>query len=219
MLAVITSPRDMKRSHLILLLPFALIGCAVNSQAQEWTRFRGPNGSGVSKAKTIPTKISDGDINWKIELPGSGHSSPVVWGERIFLTTTGDKAGGISVVCVDAKDGRILWDQDFLLTPFTRHQFNSFASATPAVDADRLYVVWNEPEHLMLTALDHGGKKIWQRDFGPFVSQHGCGMSPLVYKGKVILANEQDDAKFVKGSTRSGTSFVVALDAQTGKTV
>jgi outer membrane protein assembly factor BamB len=187
--------------------------------AQEWTRFRGPNGTGISHAKTIPTKITDADINWKIELPGSGHSSPVLWGERIFLTTTGDKAGGISLLCMTAKDGKVIWKRDFALTPFARHEFNSFASSTPAVDADRIYVAWNEPEHFMLAALDHGGKTIWQRDFGPFVSQHGCGISPIVYDGKVILGNEQDDMKFVKEQTRSGTSFVVAVDAKTGKTV
>jgi outer membrane protein assembly factor BamB len=187
--------------------------------AQEWTRFRGPNGTGISHAKTIPTKITDADINWKIELPGTGHSSPVAWGERIFLTSTGDKAGGLSVLCVNAKDGKPVWKRDFALTPFARHQFNSFASSTPAVDAERVYVAWNEPEHFMLSALDHGGKTIWQRDFGPFVSQHGCGISPIVYQGKVILGNEQDDMKFVKEQTRSGTSFVVAVDAKTGKTV
>jgi outer membrane protein assembly factor BamB len=187
--------------------------------AQEWTRFRGPNGAGISQAKTVPTKISDADINWKIELPGTGHSSPVLWGEQIFVTTTGDNSGGLSVLCLSAKDGALQWRKDFPLTPFSRHKFNSFASATPAVDADRLYVVWNEPEHYMLVALDHKGKQIWERDFGPFVSQHGCGISPVVYKGKVILGNEQDDAKQVPKGTRSGDSFIVAVDARTGSTV
>ena len=189
------------------------------TNAQEWTRFRGPNGTGISPAKTIPTKITDADINWKIELPGSGHSSPVLWGERLFLTATGDKAGGISVLCFNGEDGKQMWKRDFALAPFARHQFNSFASSTPATDAERVYVAWNEPEHFMLAALDHAGKTIWQRDFGPFVSQHGCGISPIVHDGKVILGNEQDDMKFVKEQTRSGTSFVVAVDAKTGKTI
>ena len=186
---------------------------------QEWTRFRGPNGTGISHAQGIPTRITESDINWKIELPGSGHSSPVLWGERIFLTSTGDKSGGISVLCLNVKDGTTLWRKDFSLTPFSRHQFNSFASSTPAVDAGRVYVVWNEPDHYMVSALDHKGNVAWQRDFGPFVSQHGCGASPIVYKDKVILGNEQDDAKFVKESTRSGKSFVLALDSKTGKTL
>src|SRR5262249_3388271 len=112
-----------------------------------------------------------------------------------------------------------LWRKDFSLTPFARHEFNSFASSTPAVDSDRVYVVWNEPEHFQLSALDHAGKTVWRRDFGPFVSQHGCGISPVIYGDKIILGNEQDDAKFVKGSTRSGESFVVAVDKATGKTL
>src|SRR4026208_932721 len=138
-----------------VLMGVALVNCVNRAGSQEWARFRGPNGTGVSHAKGIPTKITDADINWKIELPGSGHSSPVVWGERIFLTTTGDKSGGISVLCLGATDGRLLWRRDFSLTPFARHEYNSFAASTPAVDHDHVYVVWNELEHFMLTALDH----------------------------------------------------------------
>jgi outer membrane protein assembly factor BamB len=200
-------------------ITIALTSCMLRGVAQEWSRFRGPNGTGISYVKTIPSKISDSDINWKVELPGTGHSSPVLWGERIFLTTTGDKSGGIFVLCLSVKDGRLLWRRDFPLTPFARHQFNSFAASTPAVDSERVYVVWNEPEHFKLAALDHDGKVAWQRDFGSFVSQHGCGISPIVFGNKVILGNEQDDEKFVKESTRSGKSFVVAVDTTLGKTL
>jgi outer membrane protein assembly factor BamB len=202
----------------ILMVVILAVG-ALDSRAQEWTRFRGPNGTGISHARTIPTKITDANVNWKVELPGVGHSSPVLWGERIFLTTTGDQAGGISVLALSAKDGQLLWHHDFALTPFPRHQYNSYASSTPAVDAERVYVAWNQPEHYFLTALDHDGKLVWQRDFGPFVSQHGCGISPMVYQGKVFLGNEQDDAKFVPGGTRTGTSFILAVDAKTGETL
>jgi outer membrane protein assembly factor BamB len=209
----------MKTSHFIAPLSLILIIGADQALAQEWTRFRGPNGTGVSYTKSIPTKVTERDIAWKIELPGTGHSSPVLWGEQIFLTTTGDKSGGISVLALSATTGDVIWKRDFSLTPFTRHDFNSFASATPAVDAERVYVVWNEPEHLMLTALSHKGTQVWQRDFGAFVSQHGCGRSPIICQGKVVLGNEQDDAKFVKGSTRSGKSSIIAVDARTGKTL
>ena len=197
----------------------ALTRFALRAEAQEWTRFRGPNGTGVSHAQTVPARITDADINWKVELPGTGHSSPVLWSDHIFLTSTGDKSGGISVLCLSAEDGKLTWRRDFPLTPFARHQFNSFASSTPAVDAERIYVVWNEPEHFFLTALDHLGKTIWQRDFGPFVSQHGCGISPIVYRDRVILGNFQDDQKFVKDSPHSGESFIVAVDPRTGKTL
>jgi outer membrane protein assembly factor BamB len=207
----------MKSITVTALVSVTLSAFASSAIAQEWTRFRGPNGTGISHAKTIPTQIRDADINWRVELPGSGHSSPVLWGDRLFLTSTGDKSGGISVLCLSASDGRLIWKRDFPLTPFARHQFNSFASSTAAVDAERVYVSWNEPEHYVLAALDHAGKTVWQRDFGPFVSQHGCGTSPIIYKDKVILGNFQDDQKYVKDSTRSGESFIVAVDAKTGK--
>src|SRR5437899_11332203 len=86
--------------------------------AQEWTRFRGPNGTGISDAKGIPSNIGDSCLSWKVELPGSGHSSPVLWGDKLFLTCTGDKSGGISVLCLNARDGKQEWKQDFELKPF-----------------------------------------------------------------------------------------------------
>src|SRR2546425_2253972 len=100
------------------VLAVALSLTAFPLGAQEWTRFRGPNGSGISHAKTVPTRIGDADLNWKSELPGSGHSSPVLWGELIFVTCTGDKSGGLSVLCLSAKDGKALWKRDFPLSPF-----------------------------------------------------------------------------------------------------
>lgn len=184
----------------------------------DWTRFRGPNGTGISQAKTVPAEITAADLNWKVELPGAGHSSPVVWGDRLFLTSTGD-TGGFSAFCLTVSDGRVLWKKDYPLTPFTKHKFNSFASASPAVTESAVYVVWNEPEHYFLAALDHEGKELWKRDFGPYVSQHACGVSPVVVDGKVILGGEQDGQKFVPGSTRDGESFIVAVDARTGADV
>lgn len=192
---------------------------ALDVAAQEWTRFRGPNGTGISYAKTIPTKITEADVNWKVELPGSGHSSPVLWGERLFLTCTGGKAGGISVVCLNAREGNVVWKRDFPLRPFSLTALSSHAASTAAVDAERVYAAWNEPEHYFLTALDHEGKTVWQRDFGTFVSQHGCGTSPIVWKDKVILGNFQEDMRLAGVGTDSGKSSIVAVDAKTGKTV
>jgi outer membrane protein assembly factor BamB len=209
----------MKSLLVLSLAVIALAGFALEAPAQEWTRFRGPNGTGISHAKTIPTNLAAGDINWKVELPGVGHSSPVLWGDRIFLTSTGDNAGGLNVLCLNAADGKQLWRHDFPLTPFTKHKFNSFASATPAVSDSAVYVVWNEPEHYFLTALDHNGAVLWQRDFGPYVSQHACGTSPIVVGDKVVLGGEQDSQKFVPGSERDGKSFIVAVDAKTGATI
>ena len=200
-------------------LSFAWVLITFTASAQEWTRFHGPNGTGVSHAKTIPTQVSDTDVNWRIELPGVGHSSPVLWGNKLFLTTCDSRSGGVRVLCHDALTGKQLWRHDFAQQPFTPHKFNNFAAASPAADGQHVYVIWNETEHFKLAALDHAGKVKWERDFGPFVSQHGCGISPIVHNGMVILGNEQDNAKNVKDSTRTGESFLVAVDAKSGSTV
>jgi outer membrane protein assembly factor BamB len=207
--------KNLKWPRLALLL----LAFVFPASAQEWTRFRGPNGTGISLAKSIPTHWMDDDFNWKVALPGSGHSSPVLWGGKIFLLSGDEKSGQRFALCLSTNDGRILWQRDFEFTPFQKHEHNSFASSTPAVDSERVYLVWNEPDHYRLTALDHNGKTVWQRDFGPFISQHGCGTSPIVFKDRVILANDQDDKQFVPGAKQSGESFIVAVDAKTGKTI
>lgn len=185
---------------LFLALHFAAL-------AEDWTRFRGPNGTGLSNAKNVPSAWSEKDFNWKASLPGSGHSSPVIWGDKIFLTSTLDNPAKILVLCLRVADGSIIWKREFPFVPFEKHKFNSFASATPAVDKDRVYLSWSMPAKYSLLALDHDGNSVWERDLGPFKSQHGCGTSPIVHGDKVILSNEQD-----------GQSFLLAVDSKTGET-
>src|SRR6266567_3564091 len=125
--------------HFSAAVVVAVFALALPLPAQEWARFHGPNGTGISEAKGIPTNIGDSCMAWKVELPGSGHSSPVLWGDKLFITCTGDNSGGISVLCLTAKDGKQEWKRDFDLTPFSKHKFNSFASSSPAVDPERIY--------------------------------------------------------------------------------
>ncbi|MDA1274331.1 MAG: PQQ-binding-like beta-propeller repeat protein [Verrucomicrobia bacterium] len=181
----------MKAPYFRLLLCVIAFHCTISFHAQEWTRFRGPNGSGLSDANTVPSKWTEADFNWKVELPGTGHSSPVIWGDRIFLTTTLENPAKIVVLCLRVGDGTLIWRHEFEFALFDKHQFNSFTSATPAVDAEYLYVPWSTPDRYTLRAFDHDGNTVWDRDLGPFKSQHGCGTSPVVVGDKVILGNDQ----------------------------
>jgi len=192
------------RKSLALLI---LLGATHNSSAQEWTRFRGPNGTGISQAKTIPTTWSEKDINWKVGLPGAGHSSPVLWGEKVFLASADDQTGEVFVLCVNAANGAVLWQKNFPFSKYRKHDYNSFASGSPAVDEHRVYACWSSPSRLALVALDHKGDRVWEKNLGAFASQHGSGTSPIVYQDKVVLADEQD-----------GESFLIAVDARTGET-
>lgn len=193
-------------------LVFVLLSGAFESSvaAQEWTRFRGPNGAGYAEAN-IPGEWSEKDYNWRAELPGIGHSCPVFWGDKIFLTSAFEDTCTRIVLCLDAADGKILWRREFTSTVHTKHKMNSYASCTPAVDAERVYVAWTAPEEYTLMALDHEGNDVWHRNLGPFVSQHSGGTSPIIYQDLVIIGNEQGD------EDKNGISFLAAFDRRTGE--
>jgi outer membrane protein assembly factor BamB len=194
------------------LLLVAAAGLTLSAPAQEWTRFRGPDGSGIGKAD-LPEQLIDSNIKWRCTLPGTGHSSPVIWGDRIFVTATPDGAGPAAqahriVVCVNAKDGKIVWQQPFSTGGYKKHADNSFASPSCTVDAERVYAWFAGPDGSQLVALSQkDGKTVWQRDLGTFESQHGPGASPIVENGTVFLQSSQD----------SPGSFIGAWEATTGK--
>jgi outer membrane protein assembly factor BamB len=174
--------------------------------AQEWPRFRGPNGAGVSRATSVPVEWTERDFNWRVKLPGVGHSSPVLWGEKIFLTAGDEENGARRLVCLDARDGRIVWSREHETSKHRKHQLNSFASSTPAVDANRIYLCWSTPDEVLVQAFAHDGTSGWRTNLGPFNAGHGFGVSPILIDDLVIVGNEHE-----------GESSLVALDNRTGK--
>lgn len=193
----------------LLLLSIGALSFLVRTtdlRAQEWTRFRGPNGAGVGVMKRPPVAWGEDDYKWKVSLPGVGHSSPVLWGKRLFVTSGDEENGTRHVLCLDTGDGQILWQRDFPAAHHGKHKLNSFASPTPTVDAERVYVAWGTPEELIVLALDHHGEQQWRVDLGPFKSGHGFGVSPVLHDGLLIVPNEQQ-----------GDSWLVALECGSGK--
>src|SRR5262249_54759533 len=160
-----------KRPAILPALAALWLTAAASASGQEWTRFRGPNGSGVNQATTVPVRWTEKDYNWKVELPGVGHSSPVLWGERIFVTSAEEKTGTRHVLCLHAADGRTLWSREFAGERHGKHADNSFASATPAVDERRLYVAWATPREFLVLAFDHAGKEVWRARPRPRISR------------------------------------------------
>jgi len=139
-------------------------------------------------------------------VPGNGNSSPIVWGDRIFLTTGYDSGRRLSVVALRRSDGMKLWETFAPegRTPYG-HYKNGHASATPATDGQRVYVSFGTRG---LLALDMNGKQVWYRDLGPMDAYHGTAGSPLLYKDRLILYQDQ-----------SRNSFIAAFDTRTGKTL
>ena len=206
------------RRALIRMFAIVLFGTVLGSfaSAQEWTRFRGPNGQGESETSTIPASWTDKDLNWKIELPGIGHSSPVLWGDKIFLLSADPKDATRYVLCINAADGKTIWRRDYPGVTHKLHVNSSYASVTPAVDAERVYVAWSDPDFTRLMALDHQGNEVWTINLGSWMSQHGFGCSPMLYDDLVVLNCSQEDSK-LPGLPLPKEAFIVAVEQSTGK--
>ncbi len=166
----------------ITILGVVLFGTITSAgdAPSRWTRFRGPNGNGLSTADTIPIAFTEKEFNWKVKLSGEGHSSPVIWNDKIFFTSIGGTPRLRRIVCLDTSDGHVRWtwtDTEFEEHP--QHQLNSFASSTPTVDGERVYVTWTSGHRLRAVALGHNGGELWQRDLGPYEEAWGSGASPI----------------------------------------
>lgn len=196
----------MRFSVAVLLLPSFFAVFYDSAAAQEWTRFRGPNGSGVSEAKTVPVEWDAKDINWRAELPGKGNSSPIVWGDHVYVTSAVDDPPTRYLLCLDAASGKLLWQREVPFTTYKKHKNNSFASNTPCADADHVYVLWQSKENSPLVAFTHDGEEVWRYDLGPYNHGQGGGTSPIVYGDQLIVCNDH-----------SRGSFLLALDRRTGQ--
>jgi outer membrane protein assembly factor BamB len=173
----------------LCLLPVALLSVLALTGA-DWTRFRGPNGTGIAADRDVPVEWTDRNILWKTALPGSGHSSPIVVKGKVYLLSATRKER--LLVCLDAAKGKLLWSKAVPGQVGMTHHKSSLASATPCSDGERVYCVFWDGNHVGLYAYGLDGKRLWERDLGPFRSQHGQGFSPIVYGGKVIVNNDQD---------------------------
>lgn len=183
------------------------------SAMNDWPWWRGPTRNGVAPGdKPVPTKFSDTEnVVWRVEVPGRGHSSPIVVGDRIFLATADERQQVQSVLAFDRKEGKQLWKTDVSQGgfPARNHPKNSEATATVACDGERLFITFFHHQTVQATALDLDGKQVWQTTVAPFNPkqyEYGYAPSPILYRGSVIIAHEFD-----------GPSGITALYRETGK--
>src|SRR5262249_31754016 len=158
--------------------------------------WRGPSGQGYSDDTKVPLTWSEkANVLWKTALPGSGHSTPIVWGDRLFLTAAKDKGNERYVVCVGAADGKVLWSQ--LASKGAGvdkiHNWNTYASSSCATDGKYVFAFFGTPG---LFCYDFEGKQIWKHSFGVFTSETGwgTGASPFVFENLVIMNCDNDGA-------------------------
>ena len=190
-------------------LILALISLFVDkASAENWPRFRGENGTGLSKQPGIPVAWEAGDYAWTIDLPGVGHSAPVIWEKTLFVTSATEGGAVRYLHCLDADSGQQRWQTSVTLGESKKHLKNSWASSTPATDGQRVYVMFADNSKLTISAWNFEGKQIWTKDLGSYESEHNLGVSPLVQDGLLIVSNDQ-----------VGPSSLLALNPETGETV
>lgn len=185
------------------------VGLAAGAAAADWTCWRGPDGLGVSPDTGFPESWSpDKGVVWKAELPGKGASSPVVSGRRVYLTAqTADK--GLHVLALDRSTGGTLWDREVARGAVHANNIHNMATPTAVTDGKRVWALFGTGD---LLCLDAGGKELWRRqlatDFVPYHANHGYGSSPMLRDGRLFIPY-----------MHQGPSFVLALDAATGRTL
>jgi outer membrane protein assembly factor BamB len=207
-----------------------LLSLPLSAFAENWPAWRGPRGDGTSLETEIPIRWnakSGENLLWKLDVPGVGHASPIVWGNRIFVVSCLEQTHDRVLICIDRQQGSVLWQQVVLRAPLeTKHNLNSYASSTPATDGELVYVTFLEVDgrtvpapnvsqprpvtvgRIAVAAYDFDGQRRWLVHPGAFISAHGFCSSPVLYEDLVIVNGDHD-----------GESYIVALDRKTGATV
>ncbi len=176
----------------------------------DWPGWRGPRGDGTSLETNLPVKWSGSDnITWKTPLPGLGHSSPIIWSDRIFLTTAIAETKDRVLLCLDRKTGKILWRQTVVNAPLEEKQpQNSYASSTPVTDGEKVYCAFLDGKDVVVAAYDFAGGQKWISKPGQFDSQWGFCHSPVLCGGKLLMA-----------CCGRHSGFIAALDRRDGKKI
>jgi outer membrane protein assembly factor BamB len=185
----------------------SLVFSANVTHAENWPGWRGPRGDGTSQEKNLPLTWSESqNICWKTPIPGKGHSSPIVWGDRVFVTTCLEGKGERVLICLARRTGSILWQRVVLTAPLEKkHPLNSYASGTPVTDGKHVWVTFLAYPDMQVACYDFDGNRVWMRSPGKLLSMHGFCSSPILHKNLVILNGDQD-----------AQAYLVALDKETG---
>ncbi|MFI5379045.1 MAG: PQQ-binding-like beta-propeller repeat protein [Tepidisphaerales bacterium] len=195
----------MRYLRTIPVLCLVLSGWIHNVAAEDWPAWRGPRGDGTSGETSIPIHWDAGqNVIWKTAIPGAGHSSPIVWGDRVFTTTAIPDRQERVLLCLDRKTGQILWRQTVLTAPLESKQTeNSYASGTPATDGERVYVAFLDSKQVVVAAHDLDGRQLWLVRPGAFQNDHGFSSSPVLYEDKVLLSAESKQGNFLVALSRT----------------
>jgi len=188
-----------------------MLALVADSKPENWPGWRGLTADGLSRETGVPIKVGSHNLKWKTPIPGTGHSSPIVCEDSVFVTTATDavKPSQRLLLRLDRHTGKAIWSKVVLETGWEElHRLNSRASSTPATDGERIYISFLDNDKMFVAAYDFGGNKVWEARPGPFASKHGYCANPVIYKNWLIVNGDHD-----------GDAFIAILDRKTGATV
>lgn len=196
----------------------ACLACVGTVDAENWVRFRGPNGQGVSSETDLPLRWSGSEgIAWKTPIPGNGWSSPIVLDDRVFLTTATDGDQSCRVICLDRQSGDLIWNTEVhRQVPGAKRRQNSYATPTPVTDGKRVYAVFADGTAV---AVDMAGQRVWINSEIKFYSLHGLGASPLLVGDQLVMPfdGSSQDQERVGWKIPWEDAVVLSLDTATGE--
>jgi outer membrane protein assembly factor BamB len=189
------------------ILPAMFLFLAAGLQAGNWPAFQGPKGSGLTPETRLPVRWSGTEnVRWKVPLPDRGNSSPIVWGDRVFITQAIEKENRRTVMSLNRADGKVLWQSGTTYSDEDpTHQANPYCSASPVTDGERV-IAWFGSAGVY--CYDLNGKELWRCDLGKQSHEWGYAASPIIH-GDLCFLN------FGPGER----TFLIALDKTTGKTI
>ena len=201
-----------------------------SAHAENWPGWRGPRGDGTSLERNIPISWDGAEgknVTWKVPIPGEGHASPTVWGDRLFVVSCLPESKERVLISLNRRTGKQLWQKTVVESPLeSKHSLNSFASSTPTTDGKLVYVAFLKvgtrtvpapntgnsrpitPGEMVVAAYDFDGNRQWITKPGEFISAHGFCSCPVIFEDLLIVNGDHD-----------GDSYVVALNRATGDTV
>jgi outer membrane protein assembly factor BamB len=199
-------------SKLFLVGLIGFVSTVSASAGENWPGWRGPTHDGKVPGENPPLKWDESTaVLWKTAVPGRGHSSPTVFGERVFLATGDDEQQSQTVLAFDRQSGKLLWEKT-LFSGFEKdkrlHKRNTLATCSIACDGERVLALFMNDAAVHLTALSLEGELLWQKKVGDFKSHWGYSASPILYQDLVLVAADHANG-----------GYVTALDLKTGDEV
>ncbi|MDB6065883.1 MAG: hypothetical protein JWR26_2091 [Pedosphaera sp.] len=204
------------------LLALASITFCCAAPAENWPQWRGPHFDGSSEEKGLPTTWSKESALWSVDLPGPSAATPVVWGDRVFVSSPDMSTRTLHAICIDRKTGKKLWDKQVGEGSIQHDDKSNFASPSPVADAKHVFFFYGNGT---LTAFDHAGKENWSRgltkDYGEFAYQWTFSASPTLYSGKLYVQVLQRNVPVNGHGKTDGPidSYLLALDPDTGNSL